>query len=575
MTRERRKKNALKVRRTAAEVAYRRPHKAHRTNNDETHYADANYAMSFTKGLEHDGKHLLVKNKKNAVKLRAAIDGGYVGVSNTIPRPSSKLHKKRKWESPTAGFVHDLQGPDAQEVTMSPAPALGSEELIYEMAEVYEMALLRDVDFSHFSNLPNQKVSANDKVNTAVDRLNSLLEKVPPGPPKRPRKLEDGKITRQTLFRGSSLDVEVGPYVSQFLLLGSDNELTGKKAEQGYIMYGAQEINQRVPVARQQDYMMDKASYLKVQNGLDVRNNSELFKTNQKRFIQTLRDLATYVHDDALYQAYLNACLILLGQGAPFDPNFDELSGMGRYKDANTGGFALWGGPHILSLLTEVATRALKAVLYQKFNKHLRLRPEALAARIQSRGKFPDTSNFSDLKKHIDKMFEDFDDVGLAAAIQKHTKDQKHPEGTMLLPMAFQEGSPMHPSYGAGHATVAGACVTILKAYFDTSAILLRRGTKILFDHPKKGDKPVYFLPDNKNDKLQKIENKAAKPLTLEGELNKLAANISIARNMAGVHYFSDYYDSLRMGEEVAIGILEEQALTYPKDPFKTSLKKF
>ncbi len=33
------------------------------------------------------------------------------------------------------------------------------------------------------------------------------------------------------------------------------------------------------------------------------------------------------------------------------------------------------------------------------------------------------------------------------------------------LPMAFQEGSPMHPSYGAGHATVAGACVTILKAY--------------------------------------------------------------------------------------------------------------
>ena len=28
----------------------------------------------------------------------------------------------------------------------------------------------------------------------------------------------------------------------------------------------------------------------------------------------------------------------------------------------------------------------------------------------------------------------------------------------------------MHPAYGAGHATVAGACVTMLKAYFDTSA---------------------------------------------------------------------------------------------------------
>ena len=64
-------------------------------------------------------------------------------------------------------------------------------------------------------------------------------------------------------------------------------------------------------------------------------------------------------------------------------------------------------------------------------------------------------------------------------------------------------------------------------------------------------------------------------PLTLEGELNKLAANIAIGRNMAGVHYFSDYYDSLRMGEEVAIEILEEQALTYPKDPFIVSLGTF
>ncbi len=44
--------------------------------------------------------------------------------------------------------------------------------------------------------------------------------------------------------------------------------------------------------------------------------------------------------------------------------------------------------------------------------------------------------------------------------------------GTYLLPMAFSEGSPTHPSYGAGHATVAGACVTILKAFFDESFVL-------------------------------------------------------------------------------------------------------
>lgn len=33
--------------------------------------------------------------------------------------------------------------------------------------------------------------------------------------------------------------------------------------------------------------------------------------------------------------------------------------------------------------------------------------------------------------------------------------------------MAYPEGSPMHPNYGAGHATIAGACVTLLTAMFD------------------------------------------------------------------------------------------------------------
>ena len=41
-------------------------------------------------------------------------------------------------------------------------------------------------------------------------------------------------------------------------------------------------------------------------------------------------------------------------------------------------------------------------------------------------------------------------------------------EETLLLPMAFTPGSPVHPAYGAGHASVAGVCVTVLKAYFKT-----------------------------------------------------------------------------------------------------------
>jgi hypothetical protein len=51
--------------------------------------------------------------------------------------------------------------------------------------------------------------------------------------------------------------------------------------------------------------------------------------------------------------------------------------------------------------------------------------------------------------------------------------------------------------------------------------------------------------------------------LTIGGELNKLAANIAIGRNMAGVHWRSDYTQSLRLGEAIAIGIFQEQKILY------------
>ena len=103
----------------------------------------------------------------------------------------------------------------------------------------------------------------------------------------------------------------------------------------------------------------------------------------------------------------------------------------------------------------------------------------------------------------------------------------------------------MHPSYGAGHATVAGACVTALTAFFVT-------GDKV---------KEVYE-PTRNGDKLTKS---GSPKLDVLGELNKLAANISIGRNMAGVHYYSDYTESMKMGEQITLELLEEQAYTYPE----------
>lgn len=62
--------------------------------------------------------------------------------------------------------------------------------------------------------------------------------------------------------------------------------------------------------------------------------------------------------------------------------------------------------------------------------------------------------------------------------------------------------------------------------------------------------------------------------LTVGGELNKVAANVAIGRNMGGVHWRTDYTESLKLGETVAIAILEEQKLCY-SERHSLSLTKF
>ncbi len=568
-----RRDEAYRIRIAAAERAKDRKHPTHLSNGDEQRFAVANYAMNFTKGLQHDSSTGLIVDKQDFERFRRAIDEGFIDPFTTEVRASSD--KGRYWEAPTAGVVYELEGPDPQAVTMAPAPALGSSELAYEMAEVYELALLRDEPLAEFRN-----GTANAAINASVTRLDGLGY-ASSGFPSRPRTIEGGSVTAGTLFRGSSPGVGVGPYISQFMLIGNDQP-GAPGVDHGHIQYGALQIDQRVPVATPQNYLTEWVDWLRAQNGEELRNNATLFDaTTPRRFITFPRDLATYVHDDALYEAYLNACLILLSMGTPFDQGFANLSGQGNFflnsLDLNgnllaglethpraAGGFALFGGPHILTLVTEVATRALKAVRYQKFNNHMRLRPEALAGRMHQaaaiEAAFP----------YIGTPFSSF-----ASAIGPTITavQAANASGTALLPMAFQEGSPMHPSYGAGHATVAGACVTILKAFFDTNSVFVRSGGNDLFKLYETSDTPVQYESDATGATL--IASTGGDYLTLEGELNKLAANISIGRNMAGVHYYSDYYDSLRMGEQIALGILEEQALCYPTDPFVLSVPTF
>ena len=52
-------------------------------------------------------------------------------------------------------------------------------------------------------------------------------------------------------------------------------------------------------------------------------------------------------------------------------------------------------------------------------------------------------------------------------------------------------------------------------------------------------------------------------PLTVGGELNKLALNYGDGRCWAGIHWRSDAAASLVLGEEVAIGLLRDEKTTF------------
>ena len=197
-----------------------------------------------------------------------------------------------------------------------------------------------------------------------------------------------------------------------------------------------------------------------------------------------------------------------------------------------------------MTLVTEPTPRALKAVWYQKWRVHRRLRPEEYGGRVevvrQGLAPYPIHPDLTTGSTVLPLVFSTF--------------------GSHLLPQAYPEGSPLHASYGAGHAVVAGACVTMLKAFFEESTVI---------------QEPVVINPDDGGQTTKPYTGPDKDSLTVGGELNKLASNISTGRNMAGVHWRSDGVEAMKLGEQVAISMLADMSRTYgePFDGF--SLTRF
>jgi hypothetical protein len=471
-------------------------------NGDPALYADQ--GGTYTKGLPHDDFGRVVPSAF-ATFTKALNSGKFSDFQNIITGGTRTLN------GPQGGLCYSLECLDSAQFgqpQVPAAPTTASDQNATELLEHYWASLLRDVAFTDYGS--------NSLAADAATELGSQLTYFGP-------RDNAGHVTPDLLFRGAFAGETLGPYISQFFITPT--------------MLGTQPISQQLVTYQPSiDYMTGFADWLTVQNG-NVTGDKNQNAPNHV-YVRNGRDLSAFTHVDVLYQAYFTAFLVLTTIGAPLNPGNPYIGS----KSEN--GFGTFGAPDFAATLTEVATKALNAVWYQKWFVHLRPRPEAIGGIV-----------------HLIKTGQSNEtDVTLSDVILNSQGLQQSftTYGTWLLSQAFPEGSPTHPSYPTGHGVVGGACLTVLKFFFDGSFVI-----------------PNPMVPSSDGLSLLDYTGSDAGELTVNGELNKLGHNVSFGHGIhAGIHWRSDTDTSLLLGEAVALSFLKDRARTY-NEPFSVNLTKF
>ena len=230
-------------------------------------------------------------------------------------------------------MAFDQDGPDCGSLSIPPALSIDEVENAAEMIELYWMARLRDFSFSDIANPKDNQLK--DLIKDALKDLNEFGKDF-----KGPKDRNTINVTNATLFKGFTPGDLVGPYLSQFLIKD--------------INFGVFNFEQKLkPIKKGKNYLTTFEDWKSVQDG-ESREGQVLFDDDtsteepqdMRRHFINGRDIARYTQVDALYEAYLNASLILLHMPGLVD------SGNPYTDSKNQTGFGTFGNPLILSLLT-------------------------------------------------------------------------------------------------------------------------------------------------------------------------------------------------------------------------------
>jgi len=502
---------ALKLRMSAAQADSHIPIPPHTTSGDKQRYPD--HSASYSKGLLQDD--IGVVNPAAWASFTKALQSGLNSDYEAI-----LLGGTHTLNGPQGSYAFDLETADSCQFgdapwigdpgglpLVPPFARIDSADYGTQLVEMYWASLLRDVAFTDYAGNATANAAAAELTNMSAYR----------GP-----RDGNGKVTPDLLFRGAFPGDVVGPYISQLMITPT--------------AFGAQPMSQLMTTYMPGvDYMTDTTTFLEVQNGIGTGLSNQVDPT--LRCLHDGRGLAAYTHVDVLYQAYLTAFLVMAGLKLPLNPGNPYIGS----KTQN--GFGTFGGPDFAATLGEIASRVLNRVWFQKWLIHLVHRPESGGGVLHQI--LSGNENKIDARLNTNVL----NSQAVAQSFSKY--------GTYLLSQAFPEGSPYHPSYPTGHGTVGGACITLLKFFFDGSHAW-----------------PNPLVPSNDGLSLVPYTGADAGQITVAGELNKLAHNVSYGHGIhAGIHWRSDTETSMLLGEAVALSFLRDRARTY-HEKFTVQLTK-
>ncbi len=501
-------RRALEVRETCARNMAAVPIAPHPTNGDEARYPNA--IGSDTRSLPHNARGEVDPAAWQA--YLAACRSGESADFEKVP-----LGGVRRLGNPLGTLAVSFSGLTPTQISIPAAPALASAERAGEAVEVYWQALLRDVPLAEFRD-----GTENRDVLAACAELSRLGDF-------RGAKI-DGRVTPRTLFRGTALyadgpdprgrvvtppGVLDGPLLSQFLLRD--------------VPFGSQWMSATIrPATAASEFLVTYEDWLRAQNG-EAPRRGVAYETTP-RYIATGRDLGEWVRHVPPF--WMVAALLVMTGASPPDPRYGGVFAAAQPPTGASNPYrglrkqnpaASFGPPHATALISDGINATIRAAYWQKFFVHRVLRPEAYGGLIHHRL----VSGVSDYPIP--------DEVLRSEALDRTRAKQ----GTHLLSQIYPDGSPNFSAYPGGASSVGSVAATLFKAFFDESRVI---------ENPVQPDPrdPTRLVPYTGG------------PLTLGGELNKLATNFGYARNWGGIHWRSDASASMPIGEEIAISMLRE-----------------